>query len=122
MVQNKYYVILIIYNQSDVITCLKCKVKFFNKKTIFIYLENLNLSKSQNWPTRVLQDIPNSASDLSHMVCPKFNSHVYKLKRLAKGVVGKGSTFVSILLLGFKEVLLLGSAQCSKKSTMDQSI
>ncbi len=29
----------------------------------------------------VPQDIPNSPSDLSHTVCPKFNSHVYKLKR-----------------------------------------
>jgi len=29
----------------------------------------------------VPQDIPNSTLDLSHMVCPKFNSHVYKLKR-----------------------------------------
>ncbi len=27
--------------------------------------------------------IPNSTLDLSHMVCPKFNSHVYKLKRSA---------------------------------------
>jgi len=25
--------------------------------------------------------VPNSTSILSHMVCPKFNSHVYKLKR-----------------------------------------
>ncbi len=28
------------------------------------------------------QDVPNTTSDLlSHMVCPKFNSHVYKMKR-----------------------------------------
>jgi hypothetical protein len=31
----------------------------------------------------VPQDIPYSTSDLSHTVCPKFNSHVYKLKRWA---------------------------------------
>jgi hypothetical protein len=29
----------------------------------------------------VPQDIPNSTLDLSHMVCPNSNSHVYKLKR-----------------------------------------
>jgi len=29
----------------------------------------------------VLQDVHNCTSILSHMVCPKFNSHVYKLKR-----------------------------------------
>jgi len=27
------------------------------------------------------QDVPNSTWVLPHMVCPKFNSHVYKLKR-----------------------------------------
>ncbi len=31
------------------------------------------------------QDIHNSTSLLSHMVCPKFNSHVYKLKGKAGG-------------------------------------
>jgi hypothetical protein len=45
-----------------------------------------------------------------------------------KGTFGFGckgwgwGTIVSILLLGSKEVLLLGSAQCFKKSMMDQSI
>jgi hypothetical protein len=34
---------------------------------------------------RVPQDIPNSTSDFSHMVRPKFNSDVYKLKRWAIG-------------------------------------
>jgi len=28
----------------------------------------------------VVQDITNSTLDLSHMLCPKFNSHVYKVK------------------------------------------
>ncbi len=28
------------------------------------------------------QFVPNSTSILSHMVCPKFNSHVYKLKKV----------------------------------------
>jgi hypothetical protein len=27
------------------------------------------------------QDIPSSTSILSHMICPKFNSHIYKLKK-----------------------------------------
>jgi hypothetical protein len=27
-IQNRDYVILIMYNQSNAITCLKCKVKF----------------------------------------------------------------------------------------------
>jgi hypothetical protein len=36
-------------------------------------------SNSQKAP----QDVWNNASNLSHMVCPKFNSHVYKLKRWA---------------------------------------
>ncbi len=34
---------------------------------------------------QVLEGIPNSTSILSHMVCRKFNLHVYKLKRLAIG-------------------------------------
>jgi hypothetical protein len=28
----------------------------------------------------ISQDIPNRTSDLSHMIYPKFNSHVYELK------------------------------------------
>jgi hypothetical protein len=48
---------------------------------------NLFLTCSHHIPLRflrsevVLEDIPNRTSILSHMVCPKFNSHVYKLKR-----------------------------------------
>jgi hypothetical protein len=38
-------------------------------------------SNSQTIP----QDIPNNISNLSHMFCPKFNSHVYKLKMWAIG-------------------------------------
>jgi hypothetical protein len=33
----------------------------------------------------VPQVVPNSTTILSHMVCPKFNSYVYKLKRWARG-------------------------------------
>jgi hypothetical protein len=35
-------------------------------------------------PIVVPQDIPNNTSILSHMVCPKFNSQVYQLKKWAK--------------------------------------
>jgi len=31
----------------------------------------------------LLQDLPNSISDLSHLVCPKFNSHVYKWEKVS---------------------------------------
>jgi len=36
---------------------------------------------SQNVP----QDVWNNISNLSHMVCPEFNFHVYKQKRWAVG-------------------------------------
>jgi hypothetical protein len=60
----------------------------------------------------VPHDVPNSTSDLSHMVCPKFNSHVYKLKRW---VIEGAQSLLFVLRLGSKEVLPLGSAQCSEK-------
>jgi len=45
-------------------------------------------------------DVPNgNTSVLSHMVCPKFNSHVYKLQRWNVGA----STFVSILQVGVQK-------------------
>jgi hypothetical protein len=57
-------------------------------KIIFDFLvPNLFLTCSYHIPLRFLssevvpKDIPNNTSILSHMVCPKFNSHVYKLKR-----------------------------------------
>ncbi len=31
--------------------------------------------------TSSFQNVPNSTLDLSHMICPTFNSHVHKLKR-----------------------------------------
>jgi hypothetical protein len=58
----------------------------------------------------VTQDVPNSTSELFHMVCPKFNSDVCELTRWAIW-----TTFVSVLWLGPKEVLQLGSAQCCEK-------
>jgi hypothetical protein len=37
------------------------------------------------WDSQVFpKDVPNTASDLSHMVCLNFNSSVYKLKRWAR--------------------------------------
>jgi hypothetical protein len=47
---------------------------------------NVFLTCSHHIPLRFLSSevvpkgIPNSTSILSHMVCPKFNSHVYKLR------------------------------------------
>jgi hypothetical protein len=38
-------------------------------------------SSSQNVPTCISQDVPNSTWVLSHIVCPKFNSRVNKLER-----------------------------------------
>jgi hypothetical protein len=36
----------------------------------------------QRAPQVVPPNVPNSISLLSQMVCPKFNSHVYKLKKV----------------------------------------
>jgi hypothetical protein len=44
------------------------------------------------------QVVPNSTSVLSHMVYPKFNSHIYQLKWWAIG-----STIVPILRLGVQK-------------------
>jgi hypothetical protein len=52
----------------------------------------------------VPQDVPNFTSDLSLMVCPKFNNHVNKVKRWA---MGEHYCFY----FATKEVLLFGSAQ-----------
>ncbi len=41
-------------------------------------------SSSQSVPKWVRQDVPNSTSTLSLMVCPEFYSHVYKLEMYAK--------------------------------------
>jgi len=70
----------------------------------------IRFPKGSSSPQVVPQDIPNSTSDFSHMVCPKFNSDVYKLKRCPIG------EYICFLLcnLGSKEVLLLGCAQRSK--------
>jgi hypothetical protein len=54
----------------------------------------------------VPQDVSNSTWVLSHMVCPKLNSHVYKLKK----VNSRGAHFVSILQPG----LIRGMPNVSK--------
>jgi len=63
---------------------------------------------------------PNSTSALSHMVCPKSNSHVYKLEK-----VGDRRAYLFLFCyLGSKEVLLLGE-ECpmfQKKVVMGQSM
>jgi hypothetical protein len=60
------------------------------------------------------QNVPNSISLLSHMVNPKFNSHVYKLKKVHY-VEHIGAHLFLYCRWWSKEVLLLRSAQCSKK-------
>jgi len=52
----------------------------------------------------VPQDFPNSTSALSHMVCAKSNSHVYKLKKVGH----RRAHLYLFCYLGSKEVLLLG--------------
>jgi len=47
------------------------------------FVLNMFPLSSQSVPKYIPEDVPNSTWVLwSHMVCPKFNSHVYKLKRL----------------------------------------
>jgi len=42
IVQNKDYVILIMYNQSNAIACLNHRAKFiFKNKIVFMYLKNM---------------------------------------------------------------------------------
>jgi hypothetical protein len=66
-------------------------------KGIFVFFIVLNVfsSCSHGVSKKVPQDVPNFTSDLSLMVCPKFNNHVNKLKRWAMGE----SIIVSILQL-----------------------
>jgi hypothetical protein len=58
----------------------------------------------------VPHNVPNSTSVLSHMICPKFNSHLYKFIRWAIG-----STFIPILQLVVQIGFHLGSAQMFQK-------
>jgi hypothetical protein len=70
----------------------------------------IRFPKGSSSPQVVPQDIPKRTSVFSHVVCPKFNSDVYKLKGWTVG------DHICFLLrnLGSKEMLLLGSAQFSK--------
>ncbi len=57
-------------------------------KDFFVFFFVLNfffLSCSENVLKYIPQDVWNNTLVLSHIVCPKFNSHVYKLKRWAMG-------------------------------------
>jgi hypothetical protein len=67
----------------------------------------------------VPQDVPNSTSVLLHMVCPKFNSHVYnKLKRYS---IGKYICFY-FATWDPKRSFHWGVLNMSKKLLMGQSI
>jgi hypothetical protein len=77
----------------------------------FSLVPNVFISSSQCVPRCVPQDVPNSTWVLSHMVCPKFNSPIYKLKRWNPGVhicfyFASGS---------LKRCFYWGHAQCSQK-------
>ncbi len=81
---------------------------FFHVPNVFPLCSH-HVSWSSSSSQVVPQNFPNGASVLSHMVCPKFNPHVCKLKRWSIE-----STFVSICNSRSKEVLLWGSVQCSQ--------
>jgi hypothetical protein len=65
----------------------------------------------------VPQNIPNNIRLISHMVCPKFNSHEYKVKRWAIG-----STCVSILQLAVQRGASIGECPMSPKNIGDGPI
>jgi hypothetical protein len=58
---------------------------FLNVFSTFSHQILKGFSSSQSIPKWVPQDVLNSTSILSLMVCPEFNSHVYKLEMYAKG-------------------------------------
>jgi len=78
---------------------------------IFCFFFSLVLNVFSSCSHGVPQVVPNSTIILSHMVCPKFNSYVYKVKRWAY----RGTHFFLFWDWGSKEVLLWGSAQCFEK-------
>jgi len=49
-----------------------------------LVLCHLPIYQAPQVPKLFPKDVPNSTSILSPLVCPKFNSHVYKLKRYSK--------------------------------------
>jgi hypothetical protein len=93
------------------------RVQFFSlwggvsQGAIFLFLFFLILNVFSSCSHGVPQVVPNSITILSHMVCPKFNSDVYKVKRWAIGE----RICVFFWDWGSKEVLLMGRPQCSKK-------
>jgi hypothetical protein len=78
----------------------------------FFVLNFVFLSCSQNVLKYIPQDVPNSTLVLSHIVCPKFNSHVYKLKRWAMG-----EYFCFYFAIGVQRGIPIkrNHAPCSKK-------
>lgn len=49
IIQDKNHIKLIMYNQSNALTCIKCNVKFIKilKEIIFMYINILNLFKNK---------------------------------------------------------------------------
>jgi hypothetical protein len=77
----------------------------------FLVLLPLFPSTSQCVPRVVPEDVPNSTWVLFHIVCPKFNSLVYKLKRSNPGV----QICFYFATRGPKRCFYWGHAQWSKK-------
>jgi hypothetical protein len=65
-------------------------------------INNLECEKPWGFPS-CFQNVPNSSSLWSHMICSMFNSHVYNLKSSTIG-----STFVFILQLGVQRGASIG--------------
>ncbi len=70
------------------------------------------------FPKLFPQNVLNSTSALSHMVCPKFNSHVYKLKK----VDHREHISIYFALGGPKSCIYWGIPNVRKKLVMGQSI
>ncbi len=70
----------------------------------------IKFSKCQSVLKYIPQDVPNSISDLSHMFCPKFSSHVYKLNKWIER-----EYFCFYFPIGVQRGSSIGYAQCSKK-------
>jgi hypothetical protein len=70
------------------------------------------------FPKLFPQNVPSSTSALSHMVCPKFNPHVYKLKK----VDHRKHIWFYFAIGGPKRCIYWGIPNVPKKLVMGQSI
>jgi hypothetical protein len=85
---------------------------------IFCFFFHLVLNVFSSCSHGVPQVVPNSTTILSHMVCRKFNSYVYKVKRWA---IGEHISFY-FGVGGPKRCCYGGVPNVSKKLVMGQSM